>query len=126
MISTAEIMSALNRWERQPFCYGVADCCRFAIFMVRELTGKDYTDSFDWNDEAEARKIIDQHGGLFNVVCSVLGEPSKSENGSPCLVKLPTLEPLLGIKIDDVVVCLSGNGLTQVPSQYVIAGWHCG
>ena len=58
MIKRQQILLALCNWERQPFQYGVADCCRFTIFMVKELTGKDYSNQFAWSSEAEAEEII--------------------------------------------------------------------
>ena len=124
MIKRQQILLALCNWERQPFQYGVADCCRFTIFMVKELTGKDYSNQFDWSNEAEAEEIIKEKGGLLQVIESVLGQPSKGvSDGSPCLVKMPLASALMGVQLGRDVVCLTQNGLARVPSRYTIAGW---
>ena len=124
MIKRQQILLALCNWERQPFEYGVADCCRFTIFMVKELTGKDYSDQFDWSNEVEAEEIIKEKGGLLQVIESVLGQPSKGvSDGSPCLVKMPLSSELMGVKLGRDVVCLTQNGLARVPSRYTVAEW---
>lgn len=124
MITHAQILSALAKWTRQPFSYGVADCCIFTIFMVKELANKDYSTAFCWSTEQEAETIIRSKGGLLGVIKSVLGEPSLNiPDGSPCLVKIPNTNPLMGVKLGENVVCLTHNGLARVASKYTVAGW---
>jgi len=53
------ILQALNKWQRRDFTYGDADCCQFAGFIVKELTGKDYLADFNYSSEEEAYEIKD-------------------------------------------------------------------
>lgn len=119
-----EVLQALNKWKKRQFSYGDSDCCQFAGFVVQELTGEDYLESFEYNSEDVANKIISGHGDLKSTVCSVLGEPSDQlEDGDPCLVRLPYGE-LMGIKLGDSVVCLAKKGFVQIKPENIICGWN--
>lgn len=121
-----KVLEALNKWQRREFDYGDADCCQFAAFVVRELTGKDYISTFDYASETQAYNIIDKHGDLTSTVSSVLGQPNTDfgaiSDGSPVLVNYNDTE-LLGIKLGQIVVCLTKNGLAQLDKQYIQVGW---
>ena len=45
------VHTALNKWNRREFSYGDADCCQFAAFIVKELTGKDYSEQFKYQTD---------------------------------------------------------------------------
>lgn len=118
------VMQALNKWEKRSFDYGDADCCQFAGFIVKELTGKDYLADFNYTSEDEAEEIIKSNGDLIKTASTVLGEPTDEDlpDGSPVLVDLP--EGLtMGIKLDDYVVCLVKKGFTKIPEHLIISGW---
>ncbi len=120
-----KVLQALNKWEKRNFDYGDADCCQFAGFVVKELTGKDYLADFNYNSEDEAEKIIRSNGDLINTASTVLGKPRKQDflDGSPVLVDLP--EGLtMGIKLNDYVVCLVKKGFTKIPERLIVAGWN--
>jgi hypothetical protein len=118
------VLQALNKWEKRRFDYGNADCCQFAGFIVKELTGKDYLTDFNYTCEDEAEKIIKSNGDLIKTASTVLGEPTKDElaDGSPVLVDLPTGQTM-GIKLDNYVVCLVKNGFIKIPEEFIVAGW---
>lgn len=118
------VLQALNKWEKRSFDYGSADCCQFAGFIVKELTGKDYLADFNYNSEDEAEKIIKSNGDLIKTASTVLGYPTDEDlqDGSPVLVDLPTGQTM-GIKLDNYVVCLVKNGFTKIPEEFIVAGW---
>jgi hypothetical protein len=120
------ILQALNKWERRGFTYGDADCCQFAGFIVKELTGKDYLADFDYNSEKEAYRIIEANGDLRQTVSTVLGESTQDidslPDGSPVLVKIPDSE-LMGVKLGSKAVCLTLKGLARMPREFIQAGW---
>jgi hypothetical protein len=105
-----QVLQALNKWERREFTYGNADCCQFAGFIVKELTGKDYLVDFNYNSEEEAYDIIRSNGDLEDTVSTVLGESTSDikglEDGSPVMVTIPD-NHLLGIQLGDYAICLT-------------------
>jgi len=115
---------ALNSWKRRQFEYGDADCCQFAAFIVKEMTGKDYISQFTYDSEEKANELISSEGELVNLVGTVLGEPSNElKDGDPCVVDLPVIGQVCGVKYKASVVCLTARGMKQIPDRYLISGW---
>ena len=102
------------------------DCCQFAGFIVKELTGKDYLADFNYNSEEDAYSIIKSNGDLEDTVSTVLGESTEDidsiPDGSPVILKLPSGQ-LLGVKLSKEAVCLTQKGFIRMPSEYIAAGW---
>ena len=121
-----KVIQALNKWKKREFDYGDADCCQFAAFVVKELTGHDYISSFNYDSVESATEIIKSNGNLKQTVSSVLGEPSKDyhklPDGSPALVNYNGSE-LMGIKLGKNIVCLTKNGFAQIGMKHIVAGW---
>ena len=118
------VQTALNSWNRRQFEYGDADCCQFAAFIVKEMTGKDYISQFTYDSEEKANELINREGALVDLVGTVLGEPSDDlKDGDPCVVDLPVIGQVCGIKYKASVVCLTARGMKQIPDRYLISGW---
>ena len=121
------VLQALNKWERRNFDYGDADCCQFAGFVVKELTGKDYLADFDYTSEDEANQIIESNGDLEATVSSVLGKSTTDidilPDGSPVLLDLPE-GSAMGIKFGNYAVGLVKKGMTKIPNQHISVGWQ--
>lgn len=124
---TLKVLQALNKWEKRNFYYGDADCCQFAGFVVKELSGKDYLAGFDYKTEDEANQIIKSNGDLKDTVSSVLGEPTSDidtlPDGSPVLLDLPE-GSAMGIKLGKSAVGLVKKGMTKISNQYISVGWQ--
>lgn len=120
------VLSALNKWERQEFDYGTVDCCQFAGFVVKELTGKDYLADFHYNSEQDAVSIIKDFGDLEDTASSVLGQPTEDvaslKDGSPVIVKTPQGQ-VMGIKLGNTAVCLVKKGMIRIPEEHIASGW---
>ena len=115
---------ALNKWQRRQFKYGDADCCQFTAFVVKELTGRDYSSQFEYASEAEAELIVGRKGELVDFIASVLGKASSDlKDGDPCVVDIPIAGQVCGIKLSDKIVCLTEKGMVRIPDRYLIAGW---
>jgi uncharacterized protein YuzE len=118
------VHNALNKWKRREFNYGDADCCQFAAFIVKELTGKDYSERFKYDSEAQAEVLVGREGELVDFIGSILGDVSSDiKDGDPCIVDIPMIGQVCGIKLSDRVVCLTQKGMVQIPDRYLIAGW---
>ena len=122
------VIDALNKWERRSFRYGDADCCQFAGFIAKELTGKDYLKQFKYTSEASAAEIIEGHGSLKETVISVLGDPSDDldelPDGSPILLEVARHGEVMGVKLGDQAVCLVQNGMARLPQTVIRCGWN--
>jgi len=119
-----KVYAALNKWKRREFSYGDADCCQFAAFVVKELTGKDYAERFKYESEAQADLLVGREGELVDFIGSILGKASSElKDGDPCIVDIPMIGQVCGIKLSDNVVCLTKKGMTRIPDRYLIAGW---
>ena len=115
---------ALNKWQRRQFNYGDADCCQFTAFVVKELTGRDYSSQFEYTSEAEAELIVGRKGELVDFITSVLGKASSElKDGDPCVVDIPIVGQVCGIKLSDKIVCLTEKGMVRIPDRYLLAGW---
>ena len=123
-ISRYDVIRAMGSWKRREFKYGDADCCSFIAHVTSELTGRDYRRFITYNSEAEAYGIIESHGGFESLMDSVFENKGDQVDGDPCLVKLPIVGEMMGIKLDKTVVCITKFGLSQMPERYIIRGWN--
>ena len=117
-----KVLAALNKWQRREFNYGDADCCQFAAFIAKELTGQDYAADFQYNTEQEADEIV--NGDLKGLIVSILGnESDQLKDGDPCLIDMPIVGQIMGIKLGSQVVALTQKGLIRVQDRYLVCGW---
>lgn len=124
-VGSMRVHQALNRWKKRDFSYGDADCCQFIAFVVKELTGKDYAKDFTYQSESEAFALVERQGTLLDFIGSILGAASSSlRNGDPCIVDVPMVGQVCGIKLSQEVVCLTEKGMCCIPDRYLLAGWN--
>ena len=78
-----------QRMEKTRLHLGDADCCQFAAYVAKKITGIDYVSAFKYDSEDEAQRIIDNDGGLSALLTRVLGTPSDERaDGDPVLVDI--------------------------------------
>ena len=117
-------LQAINKWERREFAYGDADCCQFTAFIVKQLTGHDYSRQFAYSNEAEADALISAKGELRDFAESILGEPTGGlKTGDPVIMQLRTIGQVMGVLLGDQIVSLCQRGLIRVDKRYLICGW---
>ena len=125
-VRVADILSALNRWEKGEFQYGDKDCVAFTVFMIRELHGIDYSHELIYATKEQADEIIRASGGFENLIDSVLGEPSEAAlQGHPVMFNYPRSGLTMGVKLNDSIVCVTKKGLTRVPERHIVRSWIC-
>ena len=121
------IKAALNRWKRRQFNYGDADCFMFACFIIKEMTGKDYASQYEYGSEKEAYETVERVGGsqkLSDALKNVFENPTLDlKDGDPCVVDVPMIGEITGVKMDDFVICITAKGMSKIPTRYLIAGW---
>lgn len=60
----------------RPMAYGSHDCLQFSARCVEAVTGSNYVANFPpYSSEAQAFRILAEHGGVTGLITSVLGEP---------------------------------------------------
>jgi len=117
-------IKALNEWKKRQFEYGDADCCQFVSYVVKHLSGKDYAKDFEYYSKKDALKLIDQFGGLKELITDILGEPSEVLNdGDPIISNFPVTGETMGIKLGEFVICLTEKGMIKMPNKYQVCGW---
>ena len=119
-------LKAFNTWDKRAFQYGDADCCQFTGHVIREITGIDYMKLFDYENEPEAQRIIDHHGGLEKAVETLLGKPPTLDNlqdGAPVLVQAPIMAQARGGRFGKFIVGLSHRKIVRVSEKYFVHGW---
>jgi hypothetical protein len=121
----AETVKALNDWQRREFVYGDSDCCSFVAFIANKLTGRDFSEFLTYSSEREAYDMIEAHGSFEALIDRVFGEPAEPNDGDPCMLELPIIGKVMGIKFGDTVVCVTKKGLTRMPTKYIIRSWTC-
>ena len=126
MLNKRSIHDALNKWGREDFDYGAVDCCQFTAFIVSEMTGKNYAEGLEYEDEKGAESLITRHGDLVGVLTYAIGEqPNKAEtDGDPCVVDVDGIGQVAGIKYGETVVCLLQKGFIRLPEELIIASWN--
>lgn len=118
------VRQALNTWKRREFKYGDADCCSFVAHVASELTGRDYRQFITYANEAEAYGIIASHGGFEALMDSIFIHQGEPKDGDPCLLNIPIVGEIMGIKYQNSVVCVTKHGLTQIKDRYIVRGWN--
>lgn len=121
-----KFQAAFRKFGHIEFNYGCMDCCVFVAQVLKEVTGKDYMEQFNYSNQREAHKIIAQHGGFLPLVESVLG-PSINSPGhcSPVVCWDETNKWFMGIHINNLVVCKTKFGLNQVAADTIQRSWTC-
>jgi hypothetical protein len=124
MTRRLKTIRALNEWEKRQFEYGDSDCCQFVSYVVKHLSGKDYAKDFEYYSKKDAFKLIDQFGGLKELITDILGEPSESLNdGDPIMSNFPVTGETMGIKLGEFVICLTEKGMIKMPNKHQVCGW---
>lgn len=121
---SVKLLQAFNSWERRQFEYGVSDCCSFVAHVTSEISGRDYRKFITYESEDQAYAIIEAHGGFANLMDSVFSHVGEPKDGDPCLLNIPIVGELMGIKYQNSVVCVTKHGLTQIKDRYIIRGWN--
>ena len=117
-------LDAINQWNRRQFSYGDSDCCQFAAFVVKQLTGRDYAEQFTYKTKEEADALISAQGDLRDFAQSILGAPTGNlKTGDPVIVELPTIGLAMGILIGDKIASVCERGLIRVDKRYLVCGW---
>lgn len=122
--SKGDVVRAINSWRRREFDYGDSDCCSFVAHVASELTGRDYRSFITYNNEQEAYDIIRSHGSFGALMDSVFGNIGEPIDGDPCLMNLPIIGEIMGIKFKGGVVCVTKSGLIKLDDRYIVRSWN--
>lgn len=129
MTTRGEVLDAINRWPGGSFEFGRVDCCQFAGWMVRELTGKDVYSEFQYSTHRDALWLLRRAGGLTGLLTRVLGDPVGVHELGPGDVALISVDgdELAGVCIDSerVAVLTESGRPVEINTILVSRGWKC-
>jgi hypothetical protein len=119
------VQEAFRKFEGGDFVYGAKDCCQFAGWVAKEITGVDYLKEFVYASEEEAYEIIRDAGGFEALLERVLGPGQLSGflPGDPVLVELPVVGPALSVWYADKPCVLFEKRFLQCDPNRIIKGW---
>lgn len=126
---TQKVIEAINALSREPFRWGTSDCCAFVARVVGSFSERDAMQGFLYRTQAQAQEVLDRHGGIANVVSTLLGDPcvsSQTQDGDPVLLRLESGDVMLGVRLQGLVVykTLTGVAFGSMDSTSVECGWR--
>ncbi len=117
----------LSEHKKMPFQWGENDCVLFVGKSVKAITDQDFYSQYHYSNEEEAKKIIEDNGGIKGLISKALGDPhtnyKKAKRGDAVLMKLP--EITAGV-VDDSgawIVSLTKTGTLKLPLRNAIYVW---
>lgn len=115
------LMPFFNQWVMRPWQWGESDCCQFVGAYIEHLTGINPARQFLYSDEDGAFAVINEYGGLQNLVTHFLGEPtSKGRHGMVAMVGRPQL---MGVVYRDRIVARTPGDINDIPLSRGVAFW---
>lgn len=112
----------------EPFAWGRHDCCRFAAGAVEVMTGEDPMRGFQYENEADARRLLNSAGSLYTLLVQVIGPPmpvAHARRGDVVLAELE-LGPTVGVCLGSIVAFPAALGLTHRPALDCRYAWRVG
>lgn len=115
-----DIRNNLRIYSCEPFEWGTMDCMQFVSKVL------DIEHSYQYSNETEATKLMQDYGGMIGFISHVLNQhPSKNYVvGDPVVVYIWGRN-FCGIEMINSVVVKSEVGVIEIPKKFIIAGWHC-
>ena len=114
------------------FVWGKNDCIMFGANCVRHITDEDPLSTVldVWTTRDEAQQVLEQMGGMYEAVCSVLGPPIENpamyQRGDLVLVELPIGDMLMVHLGDRLVGPTEESGLISVKVGHSKCVWAIG
>lgn len=126
MNKKASLRALVNEFAFTDFSYGLLDCCQFVakhIENVRNVSNPAM--AYVYSSERGADKLVEQSGGLEQIVCKELGAPSDGilAIGDICLLKLPLVGLAIAIRSSGGVIMPGKHGLWTLPGNCIVKGW---
>jgi hypothetical protein len=125
------LAATLEAARTRTFSYGGFDCALFAADCVKAISGVDYAANLrGYRTQTEAYRIIAAHGGLEELLTSLLGAPihtAFAQRGDVVLAEIPVVEQeglSVGVCLGAFCAFPAGVGLTQHPRTVAKVAWR--
>lgn len=127
---TKALTEVVRRFESEAFSYGAFDCCQFARRVIEAVTGRDVAAHLAYTGRDGADALIEKHGGLSALMCSVLGDPVPADQLRAADIAFVSMKG-----IPDMVAVMNPAGralapmpygLEALPGKMVAHGWRIG
>ena len=126
MIRHDQLAAYIEAARPRPFVWGEWDCCQFASQWVLSQTGTDFRLQFPpYENEEEAKAVLEFSGGLIALVDSVLEPIHRSRAMKGDLVLGPQEGgAALGICLGQNSAHVGPNGLVFFPTSTALKAWR--
>jgi len=121
------VKAAVRKFEDAPFEYGDFDCCEFVREVATLYRGADPAPELIYMNEREALFLIEEAGGLSELMTYVFGNPisvEDTETGDALKLKLPKTGEIMGVRVPDGALVPVMRGLHKAPLRYALEGWR--
>ena len=120
--------AAIEAARNRPFVWGEHDCCLWAAYCVRLLTGVDHAAVWRgyYTDARGGLKLLAKSGGVEALATAALGAPiaaKQAQRGDVVLVKAGR-RTALGVCVGPTVAAPGVDGLLFVPMSQWIKAWR--
>lgn len=126
----SRLEASLLAARRRPFEWGAHDCCLFAAGAVEACTGVDLAAEYrgGYSDEAGARALLEQLGGLQAMAGQVGPEiaPRLAAAGDIGLADMGGGQSSLVVHSGQVWLGAGPRGLLVIPAGQVSTAWRVG
>lgn len=130
----ARLQDFVQAERGRAFRWGSADCCLLAADAVQALTGRDPAAPWrgSYTDEAGARALLEEHGGLRGLISTALGPatnlPAMAGRGDVGAALLPGMggEEIACVVTAQGLLVRPERGLALVPRSLLRAAWIVG
>ena len=124
MVWHEALRAVLNEYRNEAVVFGEHDCCQFVATYVEAVSGVDYSERFDYVDQAGADALIAEHGGIKGLIGSCLGMSHMPPSEGDVVVADAGPFHTAGIFNGEYVWGLHPEqGLIRIKSRAVIAAW---
>ena len=122
------LLETVQKWKKEPFEWGVNDCCLFAARCVDAMTDSSWVEDLQnhYQDRRTAIQYIADVGGIEAGTTARLGEPVprlQARRGDVCLVETPAGYGL-AVSVGGTAYIPGEKGLVGIPLAEVIKAWR--
>lgn len=122
------VRSIIISRNRQPFQYGGHDCATLMMEIASRITGENVAPWIAYTSEDEARELIDDAGGLAELMMAAFGEPLEdvqgAQVGDPCMANLPGVGDLCAVVGAPGWLLVAGEvGVERIPARCLLQAW---
>lgn len=114
--------------KKAPFQWGYNDCLMFVSHGVERLTGHNFYEPYsNYTDEAGAKEVLAQNGGVIGIIKTCLGQGTTNiltaKRGDVAIIKLPEITAALVDDTGQSILVITEQGWSKLPLSRASRIW---